>query len=170
MKRTVFLPLLIALALGIGACGVKTGEEVSSSADPSTSATAADDASDPTTAGEGTGAPDQGPEADPDSDTTAGDDATDTTAGDDSTDDTATDDTAPAIGDEMMRDALIQGFVAAGLSTEQATCLADGYLELGLLEPGASPDFTQAMDLFSECGVSMEDLGRIGADFEAGTT
>ena len=74
------------------------------------------------------------------------------------------------MGDEVMRDALIQGFVSIGLTDEQATCLADGYIELGLTDVNASPDVTQMMDLFTECGISLEDLGNIGADLGAGTT
>ena len=74
------------------------------------------------------------------------------------------------LGDEVMRDALIQGLVSIGLTDEQATCLADGYIELGLTDVNASPDVTQMMDLFTECGISLEDLGNIGADLGAGTT
>ena len=47
---------------------------------------------------------------------------------------------------------------------------ADGYIELGLTDVNASPDVTQMMDLFTECGISLEDLGNIGADLGAGTT
>jgi hypothetical protein len=169
VKRTVLCTLLAVVALFVAACGVTTGDEVSSGDDaPVTSAPRGD------TGGEGA----------EDTDTTTGDDTTDTTEGDDPSDTTGSDssdttDTTEGdtpdtggfeMGDEVMRDALIQGFTSAGFTTEQATCLADGYIELGITDEGASPDVMQLMDLFTECGVSLDDLGDIGASLGAGTT
>lgn len=50
-----------------------------------------------------------------------------------------------------------------GLTQEQAECLADGYMEAGITDPNANVDVTQLMDVFTQCGVSMEDLGNLGA-------
>ena len=142
----------------LGACGVTTGDEVASGGDSTTAPTDGEQTT--TTASDGSGDP---TETRPEDD--GGDDPTDTTGGD--TTDTTT---GFEMGDEVMRDALIQGFVSIGLTDEQATCLADGYIELGLTDVNASPDVTQMMDLFTECGISLEDLGNIGADLGAGTT
>ena len=148
----------------LGACGVTTGDEVASGGDSTTAPTDGEQTT--TTASDGSGdttetrpEDDSGPpptdSAAPTATATCG--TTDTTTGFE-------------MGDEVMRDALIQGFVSIGLTDEQATCLADGYIELGLTDVNASPDVTQMMDLFTECGISLEDLGNIGADLGAGTT
>jgi hypothetical protein len=166
VKRTVLCTLLAVVALFVTACGVTTGDEVSSGDDaPVTSATRGD------TGGEGA----EDTATTTGDDPTEGDDPSDTT-GSDSSDptDTTTGETADTggfeMGDEVLRDALIQGFTSAGFTTEQATCLADGYIELGITDEGASPDVMQLMDLFTECGVSLDDLGDIGASLGAGTT
>ena len=54
-------------------------------------------------------------------------------------------------------------FGAAAFTQEQAECLADGYMEAGITDPNANVDVTQLMDVFTQCGVSMEDLGNLGA-------
>ncbi len=163
MKRNVLLPLLASALVFLGACGVTTGDEVSSGPDATT-----------TTASGGGDAADEGDETTSTTEdapeTTEADDTTTTTegGGGDTTD--TTDTTGFEMGDEVMRDALIQGFTSIGLTTEQATCLADGYIELGLTDVNASPDVMQLMDLFSQCGVSLEELGNLGAGLGAGTT
>lgn len=162
VKRNALLPLLASVIVFVGACGVTSGDEVTSGTDATTTTTEAgggdaggDDAPDTT-------APDT---TAPNEDATEPDDTTTTTEGD-STDTTA----GFEMGDEVMRDALIQGFTSIGLTTEQATCLADGYIELGLTDVNASPDVMQLMDLFSQCGVSLEELGNLGAGLGNGTT
>ena len=148
----------------LGACGVTTGDEVASGSDSTTAPTDGEQTT--TTASDRSG---DTTETRPEDD--GGDDPTDTTHPTDTTGGDTTDTTTGfEMGDEVMRDALIQGFVSIGLTDEQATCLADGYIELGLTDVNASPDVTQMMDLFTECGISLEDLGNIGADLGAGTT
>ena len=97
----------------------------------------------------------------------------DTTTSTTTTEDQDTTPTAPTtteepdfdiqIGDQMMRDALIQGFLMVGLTQEQAECLANGYLEAGFTEPEDDIDPNTMLELFSACGVSMEDLAGLGA-------
>ena len=107
--------------------------------------------------------------------TTTEDDGGDgpTTTEDDGGDEPATTATTVPGGlggqEEMIRDALIQGFQSAGMTAEQATCLADGYIDMGLTDPAAAAelDIMAMMDLFSQCGVSMEDLGNLGAGMGA---
>src|SRR5690606_22320624 len=95
-----------------------------------------------------------------------------TTDPDDDTTTTAPATTAPTGGGgseaDTIRDALIQGFESAGLTSEQATCLADGYIDLGLTDPenmddAADLDVMEMMSMFSQCGISLEDLGELGA-------
>jgi hypothetical protein len=162
VKRNALLPLLASALVFLGACGVTTGDEVSSGTDATTTTT--------TAAPGGDDAGDEGDET-----TSPAEDAPETTEADDTTTTTeggggdTTDTTGFEMGDEVMRDALIQGFTSIGLTTEQATCLADGYIELGLTDVNASPDVMQLMDLFSQCGVSLEELGNLGAGLGAGT-
>lgn len=162
MKRNPLLPLLASALLFLGACGVTGGDEVSSGTEATTTTASSDGSS-----GEADGDDAETTSTTEDApDTTEPDDTTTTTEGGDDTTDT----TGFEVGDEVMRDALIQGFTSIGLTTEQATCLADGYIELGLTDVNASPDVMQLMDLFSECGVSLEELGNLGAGMGAGTT
>lgn len=60
-----------------------------------------------------------------------------------------------------IHDGLVQGFKSAGLTNQQAECMADGYEKLGITDPESSADFdyTKILGLFDDCGVSLSDLG-----------
>jgi hypothetical protein len=152
----------IVLVLVLGSCGVE-GESSSSAATPTT-----EDEAPPTTEEVVTEEPD-----DADDGGDSGDDTTSTTSSSTTTGPGGGGTPSPGgLGnqDEMIRDALIQGFQQAGLTAEQATCLADGYIDMGLTDPAASADIDimAMMDVFTQCGISMEDLANLGAGMGAG--
>lgn len=148
-----------AILSALVSCGVESGDDVATTGpeETSTSTTTTEADGDTTTTADEGG----GDETDEPGETTTTSEEGDEPA---ST-------TAPGGGNEdaMIRDALIQGFESAGFTTEQATCLADGYIDMGITDPEASGDIDimGMMDLFSQCGVSMEDLGQIGEEMGA---
>lgn len=136
---TIVLSGLLLLAT---ACGVKSSDSTEASGSTSTSASdTTAPAATSTTGGDG-------------SETTVGD-ATTTTRGGSTT-------TAFDVGDAT-RDALITGFKSIGLTDEQATCMADGYIDLGFTDPNADPtaaaDYTKILEVLDTCHVSLTDLG-----------
>ncbi|MBK6858461.1 MAG: hypothetical protein IPG97_18390 [Microthrixaceae bacterium] len=155
-RAVSWLGLVVGLILFASACGVTAGEQVSAGreadGDGAVTTTTESPAEEPTDTTDG-GEDDPGSETE---DTTGStqDSTTTTTEG-------SGFEVQP--GDQMMRDALIQGFTMMGLTQEQAECLADGYMEAGITDPNANVDVTQLMDVFTQCGVSMEDLGNLGA-------
>ena len=143
---------LFMVAMLTAGCGVSGGDEVSSG--------------DATTTTEGDS-----------STTTTGDDGdeTATSRGDDGGESTTTegDDTTTTSGfdvggdvDAQVMDALIQAFTQMGLDETQARCLADGYVEAGLVDPnnGGDIDMSAIFDLFGQCGISMTDLAELGGE------
>jgi hypothetical protein len=156
----VIASAVVAL-LALSSCGVSGGDDVAATDTLDRSTTTEAETTDTTEADDG--------EASTTTADDGGDDegSTTTTADEPETTDT----TGGGLGgqDDMMRDALIQGFQSAGFTAEQATCLADGYIEMGITDPEASADIDVMgmMDLFSQCGVSMEDLGELGAGMGA---
>lgn len=90
--------------------------------------------------------------------TTSPVDETSTTAGTTTT----SSDMTPSTLDPSFRDGLVKGFVDAGLTEQQANCLADGYSSLGLTDPSSAANFdpSKFVDLFDQCGVSPSQFGR----------
>ncbi|QXC62156.1 hypothetical protein KSP35_04925 [Aquihabitans sp. G128] len=97
-------------------------------------------------------------EAPDDTTTTAPEDETTTTA-DKGSDSTVT---IPSGMEETFKTQLESGFKAAGLTDEQAKCLADSYVKEFGTDVGSSSDYTKMLDLFTSCGVSPSDLGGLG--------
>lgn len=156
------VPILALLALVAGACGVSSGDDdVATDATTATSTTAASGSD------EGTDEDESSDTTDPGDETTTTERST-TTEPDDEPDDETTPSTRPGGSDDLddidaqIRQSLIDAFVQVGLTTEQATCLADTYLEMGLTDPEAETDPMAMLDAFTECGISMEDLATMG--------
>lgn len=153
IARPRALLLASVLALAAAGCGVETASDGASSPSP----TAADTSGSDTT--EATPSP---------SDTTDESAPDDTT--EDTTDDTATDETVPddeltvpevpeGFDEDTFRDSLALGFESAGLTEEQAQCVADGYIEEFGTDTGSATDYTAMLDLFTACDVDLMDLG-----------
>lgn len=91
----------------------------------------------------------------------------DTTAADPSAPDSSPATTEPStpgslpggVDEKSLRDSFIQGFEAAGLTKEQATCLANAYIDKVGVGTGATPDYSQILDLFGQCTIDPADLG-----------
>lgn len=60
--------------------------------------------------------------------------------------------------DSATRAALVEGFKTIGLTQNQATCMADSYIDLGLTDPEAQPDASSIFDILAKCNVSLTDL------------
>ncbi|NLD77830.1 MAG: hypothetical protein GX643_14315 [Acidimicrobiales bacterium] len=169
-RRRGVLALLAVLAFvfALASCGVEGSDAAGGSGGDDTTSTTADegDGGDETTST----TEDDGGDGDDDTTTTTEDDGG-TDGGDEGGggDDTTSTTFGFDDSDGAIRDALIKGFESAGMTTAQATCLADGYLDLGITSPdaGENLDIMAMMDLFSQCGISMEDLGGIGAGLGA---
>lgn len=71
--------------------------------------------------------------------------------------------TAPTPGgvelDGTIRDQAVQGLVQAGFTEEQASCLLD---ELDINDPAAFNDTTAILNVFTQCGISLDQLGQLG--------
>ncbi|MCU1498650.1 MAG: hypothetical protein JWM47_2603 [Acidimicrobiales bacterium] len=63
---------------------------------------------------------------------------------------------------EPVREQLELGFKAAGLTDDQARCLADAYIEDFGTDLGAAADTATMLDLFTTCDISPSDLGGKG--------
>lgn len=158
--RTALPSLVAVLTLGLGACGVSSGDELA----------AGDEAATETTGGGATTTTEDGggsTTTEGGSTTTAEDESESTTTTTERS--TTTTPGSPGNVDDMVRDALIDGFVQAGMTPEQSTCLADTFIDMGLTDPDntADMDIMAMMDAFSECGISMEDLVSLGGGFGA---
>ena len=139
MPRSPSMRVLVALgfvALLAAGCGVKADDRVDT-------ATPGSGSSAPTTTTDSTRS---GTTETTEATTSTGSGSTDTTLGS---------------GIPDMHDSLVQGFIAAGLTKKQAECLANGYEDAGLTDPGHSGnfDYTKIQGLMSKCDVSFSDLG-----------
>jgi len=137
--------LIASLALVLAACGVSG----SGSVDSATSSPSGRSGPSSSTTGGTTGAEGSGPSTAPDPDT-----SDQTTPDGDGPDSTLPD---------GVRDAMVQAFTQIGLNPTQAGCLADGYIELGVTDPNATPDYSKILGLLETCNISLSDLAELGA-------
>lgn len=61
--------------------------------------------------------------------------------------------------DGTIRDQAVQGLVQAGFTAEQANCL---FGKLDFTDPEALADTTQIFSVFTECGISLDQLAQLG--------
>jgi len=86
-------------------------------------------------------------------------------------DDTVADDTVPnemstlppSLDEEALKDQIALGFESAGLTPEQADCLADAYVDEYGTDTSAAGDFDAIFDILAGCDVSPTDLAGGGA-------
>ncbi len=164
--RPAVAVLAVVAVLALAGCGVEAGNEVASTAERATTSTTGPGGSEPDPDGA-----DDSDDAESPGDSDGGGSSTTAPRSTTEPDDTTTTTAAPGGGatiDDQVRDALIEGFESAGLTNEQATCLADGYIDLGLIDPdnvdaAEDLDVMEMMTMFSQCGISLEDLGELGA-------
>jgi hypothetical protein len=58
-------------------------------------------------------------------------------------------------------------FEQMGLTAEEASCLADN-LDISQLSGGGTPDTSQILNLFTECGIDLSRLAEIGQNLGGG--
>ena len=72
-------------------------------------------------------------------------------------------DVTQALGDgdpeETMRQSLKAGFVASGLTDEEATCVADAFVDEFGVDAASASDPSVLMGLFEDCGVDPNSFG-----------
>lgn len=160
MRLTRALPAILAAALltvGASGCGVKTNDALSSGPGDGggTSSSTTTEARGSGTGGS-TGTLPKPTITTPSSRPTTTNDFGGTT--------TTSDVTIPSTGGDFdFRNSLIDTYQSLGLTKDQATCLTDGILSSGAIDPSnpsAAPDldFSNLSDILVKCNVSISDF------------
>jgi len=155
--RCTLPALLVASLLSVVAagCGVKASNDAGS-------ATANAEAVVPTTEGRYPGDDGGAQPAEPTDTTTGPGDGPATT----SPDETVPNEMStlpPSLDEEALKDQIALGFESAGLTPEQADCLADAYVDEYGTDTSAAGDFDAIFDILAGCDVSPTDLAGGGA-------
>lgn len=154
--RSLLLASVLALA-AVG-CGVEASSDGASA--PVASSTDGDDSSSGSAAPSATEDDSSSGPATTEAEDTTDDTASDDTVAPDEPDDEITvPDLPEGFDEDTFRDSLAMGFESAGLTEEQANCVADGYIEEFGTDAGSATDYTAMLDLFTACDVDLMDLG-----------